>query len=350
MSGSAQSDYIMIGDGNGREWVFPVERVKKGLSIYQPSSLRARALASALAAAPRGALRIIAQGCRLNEFLDDDCIAYLRERFTGDDVFFSLFMGTPSPHQKATVQVFNPERILAYCKVSKSPDVHQLFRAESDLLQYFDRRGVMGVPRSLGIETLGASCLFLQDTRKTFKAQTPHRLLSSHRDFAVAFASSTQVVLPFCESDFYEVLAQGLGMCSALPDQTREVFESAAEATIRHWSGQRLYSASHRDFAPWNTCLGPEGLFAFDFEYGRKSYPQYLDLHNFVVSVGMHVRRMDAVHIQRAHAKVFGNSGDMLLVACLLDKISQYLARRGRDDMDTVRRYCEILKVVWSPR
>ena len=38
---------------------------------------------------------------------------------------------------------------------------------------------------------------------------------------------------------------------------------------------------AHRDFAPWNTRVGPQGLFVFDWEFGSQGYPSSHDAFHF---------------------------------------------------------------------
>ena len=48
---------------------------------------------------------------------------------------YSVFEGTPSVHQKRTIQVWNGERILGYVKVTRSEEVGRLFEREAEFLR-----------------------------------------------------------------------------------------------------------------------------------------------------------------------------------------------------------------------
>ena len=49
---------------------------------------------------------------------------------------YSVFEGTPSVHQKTTIQVWKGERILGYVKVTRSEKVGMLFEREASFLKY----------------------------------------------------------------------------------------------------------------------------------------------------------------------------------------------------------------------
>jgi hypothetical protein len=136
----------------------------------------------------------------------------------------------------------------------------------------------------------------------------------------------------------------GLSRSGVLGEESRGDFQWAADTAFRQLEGETQFCAAHRDFAPWNTCLLPAGLFVFDFEYGRRAYPPHLDLHNFIVSVGLHSPRASSAAILQSHDKVFGLEGRAGLVACLADNVSQYLIRGGDGDEAVAQRYCALLR------
>lgn len=337
-----------IGDSRGRKWAFPRESLTQGLAVYQPSGIRGHVLRMGLAASPRFILPMILDECTLDDLIGSEVATYLRWRFGEPKCFFSVFMGTPSPHQKATVQVYTHDRIVAYCKVAASPAIGGLFKEESDLLDYMHECGLACIPRSLGVEQVADSYVFVQDTLKKFGARVPHRLGKAHFEFADLLAIRTEVAMSYEETDFFRILTRGEAESSALPAELREVYECALRSTAEGFSGRASFCVAHRDFAPWNTCLGPEGLFVFDFEYAARSYPARIDLHNFVISVGMHKYQWEGPRLYHEHRRVFGDRHRDLLIACLVDNIAQYLLRGGDDDLAIAIRYGRILEHAWG--
>ena len=92
-------------------------------------------------------------------------------------------------------------------------------------------------------------------------------------------------------------------------------------------------SLAHRDFTPWNTQIGPERVFAFDWEFARENYlPNYDYFHfHYITStnVSHDVSAEKArVWIEAAPIKTAVDSS-VLFLAYLLDIATFY--QRGID-------------------
>ena len=68
--------------------------------------------------------------------MDEELKRVIGSAFGVSGFEYSVFEGTPSVHQKTTIQVWNEERILGYVKVTRSEEVGRLFEREASFLKY----------------------------------------------------------------------------------------------------------------------------------------------------------------------------------------------------------------------
>ena len=74
-------------------------------------------------------LKIKKKNLALNEKIYDCIKLYFQCDFD-----YSIFLGTPSKHQKTTIQVFREKKILGYCKITNSKQLFDIFSDEKKLL------------------------------------------------------------------------------------------------------------------------------------------------------------------------------------------------------------------------
>ena len=66
-------------------------------------------------------------------------------------MFIFLFL---VEHQKVIVQIYNKDKILAYCKISESTEVGGLFDKECEILEYLQKCKIDNVPELIFREML----------------------------------------------------------------------------------------------------------------------------------------------------------------------------------------------------
>ena len=105
----------------GARWLLPADRPvlrRAGIGgLYQPNSLRGRALRTSIGAG-------VLPGEKVR--LEDDALARLEAMLApgvgAGEVRLAFYLGVPAPHRKVTAQVLDPDGMtLAYAKIATSP-------------------------------------------------------------------------------------------------------------------------------------------------------------------------------------------------------------------------------------
>ena len=65
------------------------------------------------------------------------------------------------------------------------------------------------------------------------------------------------------------------------------------------------FSVYHGDFTPWNMFEEDDKIFVFDFEYGKFSYPPYLDLLHYFTQSSIFEKKKSVNKIMRDFSKEF---------------------------------------------
>lgn len=264
-------------------WLLPADHPaahRAGVDgLVRPSSLRGRAF-KALAAA--GGVR--GERVWLEEEELEQLEAELSATFGRTDLCVALAMGVPGAYRKVTAQVITSSgETLAYAKIGTLPSAQAVledeYRALSrlseaqrlrgrvpEVLSWFDWHGGKGLLLTSGPERRG-----------------PQRLSRSHREFCgdVFFSFSREGV--FEESPMWTRMVQTARRLSPyLPPAVAACYDRAL-ATLREEMGEVALplSLAHRDFIPWNTRMGPGGLFVFDWERAQDGMTPLYDVFCF---------------------------------------------------------------------
>jgi hypothetical protein len=264
-------------------WLLPANQPtlrRAGIEgLYQPNSLRGRALRSIIGA---GAL----QGEKV--WLEEDSLGRLETMVASvvgvEAVRLAFYLGVPAPHRKITAQVLTPEgKTLAYAKIATSQlaqaalnnERHALLRvSESVTLQG-------GVPKVLGsLEWQGGTILLI-----TVGPPRPGpRVLSSvHLRFCTDLFQSFRVQKTFVESPMWTHMSE---MWRTLEHSSPQTLPSNVAPALQRLHEQlgavsMPLSLAHGDFAPWNTRLGPRSLFVLDWERASEGMSPLYDAFNF---------------------------------------------------------------------
>ena len=273
-------------------WLLPTDRAvlrQAGIrGLYQPSSLRGRALKRLV---DRGALR----GEKV--WLEEGALATLEtamaQALGGVDIHLAFYLGVPSPEQKVTAQVLTPAgKPLAYAKIATSPLAQAAIEAEwrtllrlsgslrgkvPEVLDWFPWQGGKVLLITSGPEHVG-----------------PKKLSSVHSSFCESLLLSSAEENVFGESPMWARMEQTLlRLNTDLPDTLAALYDRALQRLSEELGPVLLpLSLAHRDFAPWNTRLGPEGLFVFDWERAEQSVIPLYDVFHFrAIQAALYQRR-----------------------------------------------------------
>lgn len=324
--------FYRITNADGKTWLLPASALRIGLELYQPSGKKGRLLKTLLPRLHRlpGITKAIHAS---NERVDlrSEIIELAEKAFAVKNLEYSIFGGTPSVHQKITIQFSRGKNILGYCKLSNSDAIRQLFIHERDLLSDLAAKGIEGIPQCLLCGTLtDGTSIFIQSTVKTDKSYSPHHWTSLHESFLKQLSELTATRLCFEDSDLYNSLSALKDNLHRLPGQLRGSIEQHLTRILNEKSGTEVtYSAFHADFTPWNMTIQDNKLFVFDWEYGRLSYPPMLDRYHFFNQQALHVAKLSPQQIyENMQAMPWYKPDDYTIY--LLDIISRFTLRENK--------------------
>ncbi len=287
-----------ITNSDGKVWVMPTRSLRVAMALYQPSGWKGRLLKSAFPWLHwSGVVRKFAHAAVVDEELPASLKAICEQCFPGYDLQYSLFLGTPSVHQKTTIQVYARQTILGYCKVSTKEDVARLFDTEEVVLQQLEQLGIKGVPRCLfnGCTDDG-NHVFVQTTTKTLGSKVVHEWNDKMEMFLKELYQATSVKTLFEETDYYSTLQavrhHAEWLCDAVD---KDLYIKVVDDILQRYEGQEVeYGVCHGDFTPWNMFEEGGRLFVFDWEYARLTYPKGLDRYHFMTQTAIFERGMSA--------------------------------------------------------
>jgi hypothetical protein len=200
------------------------------------------------------------------------------------EVRMVFYVGVPAPHQKVTAQVLTPAgKTLAYAKIATSPLAQAAVEGERrTLLRLSESKSVRGkVPEVLSWFPWQEGKVLVITSGP--EDAGPKKLSSVHSSFCES------IFLPFAEENVFGESSMWSGMTETLlrlntdlPDPLPAHYGRAFQRLSKELGPVPLpLSLAHCDFAPWNTRLGPEGLFVVDWERAKQGVIPLYDVFHF---------------------------------------------------------------------
>lgn len=335
--------FYRLQNNDGKVWFLPSKNLKTALQIYQPSGKTGKILKNFLPwlhkiRLVRNKLNISQENLELNKELLD----ITKKVFKTDKVHYSLFCGTPSVHQKITIQFFMDNNILGYCKISENPDVKSLFLHENKILDTLKDLNVSGIPLCLYCREKNNQGIFIQSTKKTSHSYSPSYWTPLHSQFIEELRVKTIKPVLFEESDLYSSLKSLKSNINLLPPQFADIISSHLDKVITEHIGKTMeYSAFHADFTPWNMFIDKGQIFVFDWEYAQLTYPPLLDKYHFHIQQMIHVKHWEPEKIMEELKKEEWVNIEQLRLY-LLDIISRFVGRGKGSIDDSLRNSLQI--------
>ena len=293
-------NFYFIHNSSGKWWLIPQKNMKTAMSIYQPSSIKAKLFKKYFPILSRTFLTRKLLGFKIFKLgLDYLLEKKLKSLFGLDNLQFSVFSGTPSSHQKITVQIHSGSEILGYCKFSDKIEVKKSFFNEQKILNFLNKNKIDQIPSCLFRGVLDEETeIFVQSTKKTKYSKTTSKWTYLHDDFLEQLHNKTKKELLFKNTDFYHSLKLLNQNLLFLKVKHRNLVKDLVSFFNDFFQDKKVcFSAYHSDFTPWNTVINKDKLFVFDFEYAKLSYPPFLDIFHFYTMVGIHEYKWSAKDI-----------------------------------------------------
>lgn len=326
--------FYRFGNADGKFWIVPARGMRTALNLYQPSGVKGKMVKALLPylhclAPVRKVIKAETLHCRLNSELHN----LLCKVFDVQEIEFAIFEGTPSVHQKITMQLSQGNRILGYCKLSTNNDIKELFEKEYRTLDRLCKSDVIGVPKALHCGTLSNGMhVFVQSTEKRASSKVIHEWDALQEEFLAQLHEKTKAVLLFEESNYYTTLSTLEQHLEWLPQNIdHQIVGNAINAIKEKYCGKKVvFCACHCDFTPWNMFANGNELFVFDFEYAAMSYPAGLDRYHFFTQTAVFEKHWGMDEIS---AYIGSDSGKWIdrekYAMYLVDVISRFTMREG---------------------
>lgn len=338
--------YWKLQNNDGKCWLIPTRHVSTALAIYQPGAWRGRWL--------KRLLPLLNCCGRLFPFpqVENPIDEVLRQRlealFPGRRLEYSLFLGTPSVHQKTVIQIYEGQQILAYAKVTDNPRVKALFDHEQCILQYLHEQGVEHVPTCLFNGVLDTDRqLFVMTTEKKRSSRNVHCWTSLHSEFIRLLQQQTMCTMPFEDSDYAKMLDALRQRVSTWTDGS-VLLDEIDRVDTRYRGTTMSMVVMHADFTPWNMLVQHNHLYVFDWEYALRTAPVGLDEQHFFVQTAIHEQHLSPEqivwHYRAQHAVTVDEER---LKMYLLLQIAIYVCREKPSVVPTnISTYTTIIKLL----
>lgn len=324
--------FYRFSNADGKTWLMPARNMRVSMNLYQPSGRNGKIvkiLFPRLHYLPfiRKIIRAESVHCCMNKELQ-----HLFSRlFLTTKVEYSIFCGTPSVHQKITIQISKNKQILGYCKATDSDEINTLFQGEAYILNWLHLKDIENIPKCLFCGTLSNGIkLFVQSTTKSLKSEIIHEWTELHDDFLKKLYQNTHQSIYFEDSDYYRTLIDFEQHIDWLPSEVNcFLIKTILYNVLSRLQGQKVdFSAYHADFTPWNMFVEDSQLFVFDWEYARMSYPPMLDRYHFFTQTAIFEKHWQVEEITTYLQSNKGNwINQEMYTLYLLDMIGRFTIR-----------------------
>lgn len=332
------SDKIFLSFSNNDKklWIIPNKNTRTALNLYQPSALKGKLLKLCLPYMKNS--KIVQKYLSITAekyILESSLLELLKTVFNTDTFEFAVFGGTPSNHQKITIQIFKGNKILGYCKVTNDKDVKALFKHEKKILRELNGSGLHQIPLCLYSGDLNdEQAVFVQSTIKTNNSKVVHSWKIKHWEFLSTLKKQTEQTLLFTQTDYFKTLQILKKNSSYLSDRDAQIIEKAILRVTQFYDNKSAcFSAYHADFTPWNMFVEKGELFVFDFEYAKMTYPPMLDWFHFFTQTSIFEKGWDDDQIfnhfnsNKNKIKKHIDHPEFFYLCYLLDIVTLYITR-----------------------
>lgn len=288
---NSADEFLFIENKDKKQWYINKFYMAKAFEIYQPTSKNGKLVKALLPIFKN--LKIIHRLLGIQQkriTLISPIYNTIQNYFKESDVHFSIFGGTPSVHQKVIVQIYNKDKILAYCKISESTEVGGLFDKECEILEYLQKCKIDNVPELIFRENVDQYHLFCQSSVKNKNYIVNTRFEEVHFNFLIDMYKKSKSRAEF-EDSAYRKMLDDLNSNIGRFEKKDQLIINKAIKIIENLYEKKVVEVSmfHGDFTPWNMICELDQLKVFDFEYAQKFYPPLLDAYHFCLQTELFV-------------------------------------------------------------
>lgn len=291
---SSGEKYYIIDNGY-KIWIIPDKNMKKGYGIYQVSSFRGKLIKYVLPNLKKiGFIRRIAKCQEVKLKISDDLHNVIRQYYDGD-CQCSVYYGNLDNEQnyKATIQVYNEEKVLFYIKITKSEKIKEAMERELESLKELKQKNVKYIAEGIALENYNQWNYFVQ-AAKNIEGKTEVRFSENHWKFLECLYERTKIKCKYETTDMYkyiDYLERKLLTNSKLSEY--KILNTSIEIVKEWLQENNIYSFAHGDFTPWNMYHMKNDIYVFDFEYCMKKTIPFMDYFHFICQANLIANHMN---------------------------------------------------------
>jgi hypothetical protein len=259
-------------------WLFPVELPLRQTGMGLMASTGVRGFVGRHLAASRWFW-----GDRI--WLDVAPLEHVLAQALGEpEVRLAFSLGTSGAYRKLTVQIMTARRAVpAYAKIAEHPLAQgSLAREHDTLIRLSAADALCGrVPKVLAWFPWGGARVLLVTAGEGKMGSS--RLMAGHVEFLLKLQRVFLDQQPFEASPMWRrIVATARRLDSLMPGQWSARYQRALNRLSDTLGVVTLpLSLAHRDFAPWNIRVAPQGLFVFDWEAATDGTAPLYDVLHF---------------------------------------------------------------------
>jgi hypothetical protein len=341
LKANSGSLYYTFSNADGKTWLMPKKNMRTAMNLYQPAGMNGKLMKQIFPylwwiKPLRTKLRITVNQYALQKNLNE----LLRSVFHTQHLEFSIFCGTPSIHQKTTMQISCGNRILGYCKITNDDEIIKMFVQEQSTLEFLRNKGVEHIPKCLYCGNLNNGIsIFVQSTEKSNQSKIVHQWTNRHTLFLNELYKNTRQNIDFINTDFYKSLAYLQTVIQNFRPEDVPVIQKAIDIVLSYYEGYVDFSVYHADFTPWNIFFEMGNIFVFDWEYTQKTYPPFLDWFHYIFQVAIIENKLNTKYTYnffcKHKSKYVGNDNIEIMCLCYLLNILSFYFQIHNGKFDT---------------
>ena len=299
--------FLEVNNNVGQNWYFPYKNIRKYRSIFRPSSLAGKLAYQVMPFIKH--LRYILPYLKMRRVrlkLKESITEKIKDSLQGQNFTFAIFCGSPGKHQKLTLMIRVKERIAGYCKISDNPQVVNIFRKEKDALIYLNNRNVRMLPKVLMLckaDDTSNIWMYMQSTEQEDNTTYPTINNKEIFDYILDIQEKCISTTKYRDTEYYNDMCRLKELYPLhLDSETGTILKRCIDEIEDELGKERaLFTFAHGDFTPWNSFLTSKGVFAFDFEYCRMTYPFFYDVFHFYTQSCIYDRNMECKAIYKEY-------------------------------------------------
>ena len=353
---SNQEVNYIIFTHDDKTWILPTTGLKTALEMYQPSTLKGKLLKKLVYRCHRIQTIAAKIGVAHEKLsVSKDVLDYISEAIGTNNFYIAGYMGDTSSRQnnKATLQIYDDNHIIAYAKVTKDEEVAKTFVHEVEVLKYLEEKEIKNVPKILGTGCVDGMDIFIQSTDKPLYQKVKLKFAEKQIAFIDKIVQSTKEKLTYEETDFYASVQYLKSKLDDFSDKEKSTLkQSITKIEEKLTEKPQVYAFLHGDYTPWNVYYTNGELNAFDFEYCSHTMPCYMDVFHYLTQMcflGFQEEIGKTIHIYKNSRKLLEQyicDPDFTYLCYLIFIVSFYKKRTEKDSETINEKYIKWIGIM----